>query len=159
MSPLLESLEAFYACALAIERDAADRYREFADHFAQRGEAMLAALCSMLASMEREHYAQLARAAEGLALPAVDLSAFGPGPEPPSEAAGRELFYRIQEPVQLLEIALAGEIRAQRFFAWAAHTAQDEHVRAMAREMAAEEDRHIHWVSQALTMQRPLRVT
>jgi rubrerythrin len=153
----LKSLEAFYACALAIEREAAERYHDFAGYFAGRGEAMLAALCSMLARMEGEHYAQLARAAEGLVLPAVDLSAYGAG-ESPSEGGARELFYRVEHPLQLLEIALAGEIRAQRFFAWAANTAEDEHVRSLAREMAGEEDRHIRWVTQALTMQRPLRV-
>jgi rubrerythrin len=157
MPHALDSLEAFYACALAIEREAAERYREFAEYFAARGEAMLAALCNMLARMEGEHYSQLARAAEGLALPSVDLAAYGAGAEPPSEGGGRELFYRMQDPAQLLEVALAGEIRAQRFFAWAAHTAEDEHVRVLAREMAGEEDRHIRWVTQALVMHRPIR--
>lgn len=101
MPHALDSLEAFYACALAIEREAAERYREFAAYFAGRGEAMLAALCTMLARMEGEHYSQLARAAEGLALPSVDLAAYGAGAEPPSEGGGRELFYRMQDPAQL----------------------------------------------------------
>jgi len=156
MPHVLESLEAFYACALAIEREAAERYAQFAAYFAGRGEAMLAALCSMLARMEGEHLAQLTQAAEGLALPGVDLADF-PGRQPPSEASSRDLYYRLQDPAQLLELALEGELRAQRFFAWAAEGAKDGTVRALAREMAAEEDRHIHWVSQALTMHRPLR--
>jgi len=157
MPHVLESLEAFYACALAIEREAAERYAQFAEYFAGRGEAMLAALCAMLARMEGEHFAQLTRAAEGLALPDVDLADF-PGGQAPSEASGRDLYYRIHDPAQLLELALEGELRAQRFFAWAAQSAKDKRVRALAHEMAAEEDRHIRWVSQALTMQRPLRV-
>jgi len=158
MPHVLKSLEAFYACALAIEREAADRYAQFAEYFAGRGEAMLAALCSMLARMEADHFAQLARGAEGLALPGVDLADYGAEAEPPCEASARDLFYRIRDPSQLLELELEGELRAQRFFARAAQTAQDDQVRALAREMAAEEDRHIRWVSQALTMQRPLRV-
>lgn len=158
MSHVLESLEAFYACALAIEREAAERYAQFAQHFAGRGEPMLAALCSMLARMEGEHLAELTRAAAGLVLPGVDLAAWGVDGEPPSEASARDLCYRIQDTGQLLELALEGELRAQRFFARAAHRAPDERVRALAREMAAEEDRHVRWVSQALKMHRPLRV-
>jgi len=152
----LKTIEAFYAQALAIEREAADRYREFEAYFASRGEAVLAAICGMLARMEAEHYAKLARAAEGLALPEAD-PAYGWSAEAPPESAPRKDFYRITTAEQLLEIALEGELRAQRFFAWVATSAEHEAVRAMAQEMAQEESRHIRWVSQALAYRNPLR--
>jgi rubrerythrin len=152
----LHSLEAFYAQALAIEREAAERYREFEAYFAARSEAVLAAICGMLARMEADHYAQLARACEGMALPAPD-AALGLGAEAQGESAPRKEFYRIANAEQLLEIALEGEIRAQRFFAWAAASAIDPAVRELADEMAHEEARHIRWVTQALSYRKPLR--
>ena len=152
----VQTIEAFYAQALAIEREAADRYREFEAYFGARGEAVLAAICGMLARMEAEHYAQLARAAEGLALPDPD-PAFGWSAESPPESGPRKDFYRITTAEQLLEIALEGEIRAQRFFAWVAASSGDDTVRSMAHEMAQEEARHIRWVSQALSYRNPLR--
>ena len=152
----LKTIEAFYAQALAIEREAAERYREFERYFASRGEAVLAAICGMLARMEAEHYAQLARSAEGLELPDPD-PAYGWSAESPPESAPRKDLYRITSAEQLLEIALEGEIRAQRFFAWVAASAGDDAVRAMAQDMAQEESRHIRWVSQALSYRNPLR--
>lgn len=152
----VKTIEAFYAQALAIEREAAERYREFEAYFAPRGEAVLAAICGMLARMEAEHYAQLARAAEGLSLPEPD-PAYGWSAESPAESAPRKEFYRITSAEQLLEIALEGEIRAQRFFAWVAASATDPAVQAMAEEMAHEEARHIRWVTQALAYRNPLR--
>ena len=156
MPDLVTTIEAFYAHALAIEREAAERYREFEGYFAARGEAVLAAICGMLARMEAEHYAQLARAAEGLELPEPD-PAYGWSTDAPAESAPRKEFYRITNAEQLLEIALEGEIRAQRFFAWVAASASDATVRTLAQEMAQEEARHIRWVSQALAYRNPLR--
>jgi rubrerythrin len=152
----VQTIEIFYAHALAIEREAAQRYREFESYFAARGEAVLAAICGMLARMEGEHYAQLARAAEGLALPDPD-PAYGWSAEAPAESGPRKEFYRITSTEQLLEIALEGEIRAQRFFAWTAESALDDTVRALAEGMAQEESRHIRWVTQALGYRNPLR--
>jgi rubrerythrin len=157
MSAPHESLEAFYAHALAIEREAVARYTEFAAYFSGRGEAVLGALCDMLARMETEHYAQLARAAEGLALPPVSASDYGWSGETAAEGGERKDFYRIRDAEQLLEIALEGEVRAHRFFAWIADAATDPALRAMAREMAAEEHRHIRWVTDAITFRKPLR--
>ncbi|HZZ91470.1 MAG TPA: ferritin family protein [Usitatibacter sp.] len=153
----LQTLESFYACALAIEREAAERYREFETFFAERGEAVLAAICGMLARMEAEHYAELTRASEGLALPSIDPAALGPDTEPAHESGPRKDFYRIADAEQLLEIALAGEIRAQRFFAWAAQNAADAAIRELAAGMVQEESRHIAWVTRAITLRNPLR--
>ena len=44
MAPI-DSIERFYAHAIALEREAAERYAEFAVHFADRGEEVLAGLC------------------------------------------------------------------------------------------------------------------
>jgi rubrerythrin len=153
----LDTLESFYAHALAIEREATERYREFAAYFAAREEAVLSAICTMLARMESQHHAEILQACEGMELPEVESAAYGWSRESPTEGGPPSQFYRIQDPQQILEIALEGEIRAQRFFAWVAQTTSDEKVHALAEAMAHEEARHIQWVTDAIAFRKPLR--
>ena len=150
MARLIHTVEDFYAHALAIEHEAAERYAEFETYFCERGEEVLAGLCRNLAEMENEHYLQLAGACRGLELPALreDEYKWLEGGSP--EVAARELFYRIAQPRQLLEVALHAECNALAFFEWIARTTRDDSVRSLAREMAAEEMQHVRWVQQAL---------
>ena len=153
MTTPIATPEEFYAHALAIEREAAERYTEFAGWFADHGEDVLAGLCHNLARFEREHYHQLVRGCEGLAIPAIDDVAYrwldGISPE----SGARELFYRAAQPKHLLEIALEGEIRARDFFVWTARTSRSKGVRELAAIMAAEEAEHIAWVTHAIEYQ------
>jgi rubrerythrin len=151
----VDTLEAFYAYALAMESEAAERYREFARHFASRGEPLLCALCDMLAKMEAGHHAELSRAAEAVVAPVPEPQAGRSGDA--AESGPREAFYRIRNPEQLLLIALDGELRAQRFFEWAARASPDPAVRSLATQMAREEARHVGWISDAIALHRPLR--
>jgi rubrerythrin len=150
MTRCIRSVEEFYAHALAIEREAAERYREFRDWFGERGEEILAGLCGSIAEVEQEHYLALAAGSQGLALPILEpgehlwLEAGSP------EAPARELFYRVAEPRHLLEIAFQGEKNALAFFMWVERTTEDPRVRAAAREMAQEEEAHVRWVGNAL---------
>ena len=149
----VDTVEEFYAHALVIEREAAERYAEFAQYFADHGEEILAGLCRSLATLEREHYRQLVRACEGLKLPQI---AEGPylwidGNAP--ESAARELFYRVTTPRQLLEIALGAEMRARAFFVGIARASGSKAVRELASIMAAEEAEHVSWVRDALEYQ------
>jgi rubrerythrin len=150
MSCPIATVEEFYAHALAIEREAAAQYAEFAEWFDDRGEPMLAGLCRNLASLERGHYDELLHACRGLTLPAIDDTQYrwldGASPE----AAARELFFRVTHPRHLLEIALAGELRARGFFVWIATEAPSRPVKELAAIMAAEEAEHVRWVRQAL---------
>jgi len=146
----IQSVESFYAHALAIEREAAERYAEFETYFFDRGEEVLAGLCRNLAQMENEHFLELVRSSKHLKLPAFEATQYqwleGGSPE----AAAREVFYRVAEPRQLLEVALHAECNALSFFEWVARTTSDESVRRLARAMAAEEMEHVRWVQQAL---------
>ncbi len=151
----IQTVEEFYAHALAIEREAAERYGEFALYFSDHGHDELASLCRKLASLERSHYHQLVRACAGLTLPAVDESAYhwvsGQSPEAPV----RKLFYQVARPRQLLEIALAAELKARAFFVGIVRTSTVPAVRELASIMAAEEVEHIGWVREALQLQAP----
>jgi rubrerythrin len=146
----IESVEEFYAHALAIEREAAERYGEFASHFADRGEEVLSGLCRNLAHFEREHYHQLIRACEGMTLPIVGSGQYRWLDQGSPEAPARELLYRVAQPRQLLEIALDAEVRAREFFVGVARSTASGAVRELASIMAAEEMEHVHWVMQAM---------
>jgi rubrerythrin len=151
----IDSLELFYAHALAIEHEAVDRYEEFRAWFQDRGEDTLAGLCANMAREEREHYAKLLRASHGLALSPIDASRYQWIDRASPEAPARELFYRVTNPRQLLEVALAGEIAARRFFRWVTRTSRDPAVRAAARSLAHEEAAHVRWVMDALQYRDP----
>lgn len=146
----IATIEEFYAHALAIEREAAERYEEFAAHFEDRGDEVLAALCRNLATLERGHFEELAASCASLALPPIAAVGYrwleGASPEAPA----RDLLYRIASPRHLLEIALAAEWRAREFFVWIARTAPSLAVREQASVMAAEETEHVRWVREAL---------
>ncbi len=153
----IASVEEFYAHALAIEREAAERYAELEAYFAARNEEVLSALCRNLACAEREHFEELGRSCANLTLPAIsaaDYQWLGAGsPEAPTH----ELLYRVATPRQLLEIALAAELRARAFFVWVTRTALLHEVQELASVMAAEELEHVQWVRQALEYHAPER--
>ncbi len=149
MAKPIRTVEEFYAHALAIEREAAERYAEFETWFFDRGEEVLAGLCRNLAQMENAHFLELVRASRHLNLPPFpqDYQWLEAGPP---EAAAREVFYRVAEPRHLLEVALHAECNALAFFEWVARTTPEEAVRSLARGMAAEEQQHVEWVQKAL---------
>jgi rubrerythrin len=148
--PPIATVEDFYAHALAIEHEAAERYAELALYFSDRGEDTLAGLASSLASMEREHFDALAAACATLTLPAIDPRRYQWLEADAPESAARELLYRLATPRMLLEIALAAEWRAHEFFAGIARSSPSKEVCELASEMAAEERQHVQWVRDAL---------
>lgn len=144
------SVEEFYAHALAIEREAAKCYREFQEHFADRGEAVLAGLCGNLAHFEQDHYQLLLERSRSLKLPDLPPDRYRWLESCPPENADHNLVYRVVGPRQLLEIALKAERNAKRFFEWVAGTTANGEIHALADEMASEEAEHVQWVSRAL---------
>lgn len=144
------SVEEFYAHALALEREAGERYREFADWFRNRGEEALSGLCTTLADAEGAHFREMVAACRHLELPTVPEGEFrwleGDSPEAP----GRDLFYRVVRPAELLKIALGAELNATAWFDWVARTSTDPRVRTLATGFLAEEAGHVRWVEEAL---------
>ena len=146
----IQTLEEFYAHALAMEHEAAGRYAEFEDWFRDRGEEALAGLCRNLAQAENEHFKQLERGARGLELPAIPAGELRWLDAGSPESPARELFYRVAEPRHLLQVALAAECRAAAFFEWVVRTSSSPEVREHAREIAEEEASHVRWMRDAL---------
>jgi rubrerythrin len=139
----IRTVTELYAHAIALEKEAAERYREFAQRMADEGNDEVASLFSQIASAEEEHLDTLLRRTEGCSLPPLPLAKYRWLDAGAPETAARELVYRLMTPRQALAIALAAEKRARDFFDEVRRSAADPGVRALAQEMSMEENEHI----------------
>ena len=145
----IQSAAELYVHAIAIEREAAERYREFATRMADQGNDELAGVFGKLAAFESEHLKTLERRTDGVALPrlAADYAWLDSGAP---ETAAHDLIFRLMTPRQALAIALQAEKRARAFFSHVQRESGDPALRALAKEMAAEEDEHMHLLEHTL---------
>ena len=145
----IESAAELYVHAIAIEREAAERYREFAARMADQGNEELAGVFGKLAAFESEHLKALQRRTDGVALPrlAADYRWLDAGAP---EMAAHDLIFRLLTPRQALVIALQAEKRARAFFAHVQRDSGDPALRALAKEMAAEEAEHMSLLEHTL---------
>lgn len=139
-----------YAHAIAIEREAADTYADFAKRMDDFGNEEVAKLFRTLAVFEAEHLGTLEARTAGVAVPKIAPGEYAWLDAGAPETVARELVYRLLTPRQALAIALEAERRAHQFFADVRATAEDPALRALAQEMAAEELGHIAMVERAL---------
>ena len=139
-----------YAHALAIEREAAERYAELAQRMDDLGNDDVAQLFRRLAVFEAEHLDTLERRTNGVPVPQIAPGEYAWMDAGAPETVARELVFRLLTPRHALGIALEAERRAQHFFAEVKATATDPALRALAQEMALEEAGHIAMVEQAL---------
>jgi rubrerythrin len=146
----IESAPELYAHAIAIEREAAQRYSEFAGRMADLGNEAVAELLDRLAGFEAEHLETLLRRTQGVALPELATSEYKWLDATAPETPARELVFRLVNPRQALAIALAAEKRAQAFFERAFMMAEDPVLRGLAQEMAMEEQEHVAMVERVL---------
>ena len=148
--PRFGPVELFYAQAIAIEREAAARYREFAYQMTGYGNARTAELFTRLAHFESEHAEQLLEKSAGMKLPSIDQIRRGLVEGSGSEVATYEFLYRRVLPHHALLMALAAERRAKAYFERTRKAAKDAEIRKLARAFAREEGEHIAWIEQAL---------
>src|SRR6185295_6368587 len=146
----IDSPAELYAHAIAIEREAAERYGEFAARMQDEGREALAEVFGMLATAEAQHLETLLARTDGIALPAIDEGRYKWLDAGAPETPARELIFRLMTPRHALAIALHAEQRAQAFFEHVFWTASDPALRALAKEMAAEEREHVELVAKML---------
>jgi len=146
----IETPAALYAHAIAIEREAAVRYAEFAARMTDLGDDDVATLFSALARTESRHLETLTCRAREMALPEIEAAEYAWLDAGPPETGARELVFRMMTPRDALAIALAAERRALAFFLRIQRVAGDPALRALAREMAAEESDHVALVERVL---------
>lgn len=146
----IESAPELYVHAIAIEREAAERYGELAKHMSDLGNETVAALFATLGALEAEHLRTLERRTEGVAVPELQLDQYRWLDAGAPETAARELIYRFMTPRVALAIALDAEKRAQAFFEYVYRTADDPALRGLAQEMMMEEKEHVAMVERLL---------
>jgi len=146
----------FLARAWTMEVEAAERYASFADAMDQHNNRDVAELFRKLARIEQLHADQLLEESLSRRTPALPPEGlrWGGGREGPETAAPGELHYRMQ-PYHALQIALACEKNANKFFSEFASRAADAKVRKAAREMAAEEAEHVRLIEDWLKRTPP----
>jgi rubrerythrin len=149
-APAVRSPNELYAHALAIEREAAERYAELAQRMDDLGNEEVAELFRRLAVFEAEHLDTLERRTQGVDVPAIPPGQYAWLDAGAPENVARELVFRLLTPRHALGIALEAERRAEQFFSEVKATAADPALRALAQEMAMEEAGHIAMVQQAL---------
>ena len=137
------TLHEFMTRALMMELEAAQRYTEFADAMETHNNLEVAALFRKMAGIEGKHAEQIMAEMGWTTMPGPRPSiVFWEGFEAPETTPGDEVHYLMQ-PYHALELALANEQRAERFFAQLARAATTAAVRKAARELQAEEREHV----------------
>jgi rubrerythrin len=143
-----QTLPEFMAHALMMEREAVDRYTQFADALEMHNNNEVAALFRTMAGYEAKHAERIMAEMGWTEAPVVERHAlFSQGLEEPETASFDDVHYLMQ-PWHALQLALAAERRAEAFFAVLARMATTEPVRLAALELQAEEAEHVALVQE-----------
>ena len=154
-APAPLTLEEFMAHALAMEREAVDRYTDFADALETHNNQEVAKLFRTMAGYESKHAEKImAEMGWTEAPPLTSRRLYGPGQEAP-EAMPIDAVHYLMQPWHALQLALAAEKRAEAFFAVLARMATTEAVRQAALELQAEEAGHVALVQAWLAKMPP----
>ena len=137
------SIPALMAWALRIELDATERYTELADAMEMHNNREVSSLFRKMAVIEGKHAEKVMRQMGWDAPPPLPS---GPPPWPGFEApesAPQDAVHYLMQPWHALELALACEERALRFFGALAKAVKVPAVKRVAREMEEEEREHV----------------
>lgn len=136
--------------ALVIELEAVQRYRQLAEMMARIGNTNVANIFTKMSKIEAQHAEKIEEQIKGHNLPMLTPSQYRwRGIESPENADSDRLFH-LMNPCQALSLALDSEKRAYQFFADVVDDSNDERVRELAAEFAAEERQHVSWVEEWL---------
>ena len=145
----INTIPRFYAHAIAIEHEAAERYMEFAEHMKDHARDA-AVLFERLAHDGFNHARQLVSRTNEVRLPSLRPGAHAWLDKGTPLAAAHEWVFRLLSPRDALTVAMHAEQRAKRFFAHVAQTTCDQGVKALAKDFLQEEGEHIARMKRAL---------
>ncbi len=133
----------FYAYAYALEREAGDRYADLADQMEVHNNHEVAKLFRKLADIEAKHADNVLERAGASELPPPQAGGHTwLAPEGVESVAFEDVHY-MMTPHHALRLALHNEERAERLFRNLAQSAKNDTVRALAAEIAEEEEEHV----------------
>jgi len=145
----INTVPGFYAHAIAIEHEAAERYMEFAEHMKDHAPDA-AVLFDRLARDGYNHARQFMKKVEKVRLPQLRAGAHAWLDKGTPLAAAHEWVFRLLSPRDALKVAMHAEQRAKRFFAHVIHTTRDKEVKALAEDFLLEEGEHIARMKRAI---------
>lgn len=144
------TLEDFMAQALQMELDAVQRYNDFADMMETHNNFEVEHWFRKMALVEGKHADQIMSEMGWTQPPPLKVAThIFEGFETPEMASTDDLHY-LMKPWHVLQLALAAEERAERFFAKLASVATVESVRKAALELQQEEAEHVQIVKEWL---------
>src|SRR6185295_5948383 len=114
MTPIRSAAE-LYAHAIAIEREAAERYAEFAERMEDEGRDDVARVFALLARLEAEHLEALQRRAAGVPLPDIAVGEHKWLDARAPETAARECLYRLMTRRYAIAMALTPSLMRTPF--------------------------------------------
>lgn len=135
------TLPEFLAHAIALEREAAERYLELADMMESYRNDEVATLFREMVRFSRLHHDEIVQRAQGIALP--QLRSWQYRWRHPPEAGGDEAFDRGLSAYDALRYARENEFRAQAWYGSVRIAASDPELRRLAATFAAEEATHV----------------
>lgn len=150
----IRSVEAFLACAIRVEQDAAEHFDDLAREMERTGNPAVAGVFETLARYSRLHL-EAATARAG----AIDVAALIPDrhvwpdlvtPERSALWAGDPALSRIDA----LKAALDGERLGFEFYHHIAETSRDAEIRILAQEYAEEEGQHVEILERWIERER-----
>jgi rubrerythrin len=137
------TLEEFMRQAYALERDAVERYTEFADAMETHNNREVAAMFRTMAGYEAKHAEQIMAEMGWTEPPAPPEAGFGWGAFEAPETVPIDEVHYLMQPWHALQLALAAEQRAEAFFGELARATMNDSVRKAALEMQSEEQEHV----------------
>jgi rubrerythrin len=142
------TLPEFLAHAIALEREAAERYLELADMMEAHRNDSVSALFRDMVHFSRLHHDSIAERARGVALPQLRPWEFR-WTRPP-EAGGDEAFEYTLDAHSALRYARANEARAMEYYTEVGLNSTEPEVKRLAAEFAAEETEHVDSIDEWL---------
>jgi rubrerythrin len=140
---VMRSVEEFLAYAIALEREAADRFGQLADAMDAYGNKEVGSLFRRLSDYSRMHLSDAQARAGFRKIPDMKPDEFAwPGFESPETAAIWAADPFIGRG-QALEIALDAEMAGQAFYQNVLDTTDDPEIKVLAKEFAEEENGHV----------------
>lgn len=147
------TLPLFLAHAIALEREAAERYHELADMMEAHRNDEVSALFRDMVRYSRLHHDSIVERADGVVLPAI-----GPWDycwRTPPEAGGDEAFDYTINAYDALLYARENELRAMNYYSEVGLNTSEAEVRRLAAEFAAEETEHVEALDEWLARTQP----
>ena len=148
--PLPRNLPELIAHAIAYERQAASRFREYAEHLHELGCDGAAEAFRRMERIERAHLESLQECVAGGAPPVLEPRDYMRHLLATRNALELAFPATPRNAREALVLALAAERRAEIYYRDAAANAADPRVRGLAADLAAGEHRHVRVVERLL---------